>query len=61
MKKNKIVFKASQFGIEYKAVLKEDASIDECLDAIENLLRAMTFDEETIGKAFLRKANQYEK
>ena len=59
MKKDKIVFKASQYGLEYKAVLKENANIDDCLDVIENLLRAMTFDEETIGKAFLRKADQY--
>jgi hypothetical protein len=61
MKKDKIVFKASQFGIEYKAVLKEDASIDECLDAIENLLKAMTYNDATIGKGFVRKANQYQK
>ena len=61
MKKDKIVFKASQFGLEHKAVLKEDASIDECLDAIENLLKAMTYTDATIGKGFVRKAKQHEK
>jgi hypothetical protein len=61
MKKDKIVFKVSQFGIEFKIVLKEDANIDDCLDAIENLLKAMTYDDATIGKGFARKANQHKK
>jgi hypothetical protein len=60
MKTDKIVFKVSHYGLEHKAVLKEDASIDECLDAVENLLKAITYEDKTIAKGFKRKADQYE-
>jgi DNA-binding transcriptional regulator WhiA len=59
MKKDKMVFKVTSWGEKYKVAIKEGANIYECLDAIEKLLKAMTFDDETIARGFKRKSNEY--
>jgi len=59
MKKDKIVFKVTSWGEKYKVAIEEGADIHECLDAIQKLLKAMTFSDETIARGFKRKFNQY--
>ncbi len=61
MKKDKIVFKVTSWGEKYKVAIEEGADIHQCLYAIEKLLKAMTFNDETIARGFIEKANRYKK